>query len=246
MLAQFTLLPMVEVDALARGARRRPRPRGRPAGARAGGHRRSCTAPTAAAGGRAGQRRALRRRPPAGVARRAGRGRGRGARAPRWPPGESLADGVDLAPVLLRTRPGLLPGGRPAPARAAAAWPSTARRWIRAAGSARTTCSPAAGCCCARGRRGGRSWMPAHRVDTFPDPPIGCPSAPRRPRQRRARLRKGHPGTTAPRGCDCRSSAALRGGRRSLKTEERTKKRVRATARLSSEGRAAVQRMKCT
>ncbi len=78
MLAQFTLLPMVEVDALLADHAGAPAARGGPTSARAGGHRARARV-VGGPGGRAGQRRALRLRPPGGVARRAGRGRGRGA-----------------------------------------------------------------------------------------------------------------------------------------------------------------------
>ena len=157
MLAQFTLLPMAEIDALAGGARRRPRPARGPAGAGAGGHRRSSTAPTAPPGRRAGQRRPLRRRSPAGVARR------------RWP---RSAREVPVHRAGRRARPSP-PASTSAPccsARGLASSQSDARRQLEQGGVSvngdkadpdrrlgrRRPARTAAGCCCARGRRAGR------------------------------------------------------------------------------------------
>ena len=71
--------------------------------------------------------------------------------------GESLDDGVDLVPVLVRT--GWPPRrATPVASSSSAAWPSTARRWSpgRRLGRRRPA-RTVGGCCCGRGRRGGRS-----------------------------------------------------------------------------------------
>ena len=186
MLAQFTLLPMAEIAALvdehaaAPGRRRAQRALAREVTDLVHGAE-------AAPGRRGGQRDPLRRRPPAGVAGGAGGGGRRGARAPRWPPGEYLGARGRPRPGAPAGRAGVVPERRPAPARAGRRVGERREGRAGPAARRRTTCSTTAGCCCARGRRG---WAvarcSARRVDTSPDPPIGCPSAPRRPRHRRA------------------------------------------------------------
>ena len=79
------------------------------------------------------------------------------------------------------------------------------------------------------------------------DPPIGCPSAPQRPRQRRVAIRKGHPGTTAPRRSDCRSSAPP-SGRSTLLENRREDEKASAGDCTGSprRRRCSRSRMKCT
>ena len=197
MLAQFTLLPVAEIDGAPGGARRRPRPAAWPSGRWPGRSPSSSTAPRP---GRPPRRPARSssaatpaRRPAAALAAVA-----REVPVARLEAGEDLAAGVPLGPVLQRAglavsqgdaRRQLEQGGVSVNGEKAAAGPAP---------RAPPTSSTTAGCCSARARRAGRwSMLPAREVDTSRDPPIGCPSAPRRPRHRR-RHRKGHPGTTAP------------------------------------------------
>ena len=188
MLAQFTLLPMAEVDALARGARRRPAPR-------AAAQRALAREVTELVHGPSAARQAAEQAsdvlfgadPRAGVAGR------------RWPRSRPEV------PVH-HAGPGGGPGRRRRPRPGAAqraGWPSSqgdARRQLeqggvsvngekvdpgRRLGAGRPAPRPLGAA--AQGQEGlGGAGSHAQRVDTFPDPPIGCPSAPRRPRQRRA------------------------------------------------------------
>ena len=156
-LAQFTLLPVAEVDAIVAAHADGAGPRARASGAWPSRSPPSCT----------GQSRPprRRRRPPSCSAAIPG------VRPPRrsgpWPPrcrctrleaGEDLAAGVDLAPVLVRAGPGLVPGRRPPAAEPGRGGASTARRPARSARWGPPTCSTAAGCCCARASGTGRSW----------------------------------------------------------------------------------------
>ena len=197
--------------------------------------------PEAAAGGRGGRRGALRRRSPGRPRPTPWRRWPRRCPRPRWSPGRTWPTGVDLVPVLLRTGPGLLGQATPAASssRAGVSVNGEKAEPGRAAGARRPAARPLGAAPQGQEGLGGAGCPP--ELTLRGDPPIGCPSAPQRPRQRRVAAGRATP--APPLHVDATAGRALpsRGGRRSLKTEERTKKRVRATARLSSEGRAAVQ-----
>ena len=143
---------------------------------------------------------------------------------PRCPPrGSRRASpsptGVDLVRRARADRPGRAPRATPGASSTRAAWPSTAPRPSRAAPCGAEDLLHGRWVLLRKGKKGwaargcGRltraRQVSRRRVDTLRTPPVGCPSAPRRPRQRRERHRKGHPGTTVSSEHDCRSSAHL-------------------------------------